>query len=76
MRVVVAQFSSFRPSRSSEPASQPPCLFLIAGALTGLHKASFIVWFRAMTIHVLAYGIRAGRDSVAELAGRHLRAGR
>ena len=42
------------------------------GALSGLHKASFIVWFGAMTIHVLAYGIRAGRDGVAELAGRYL----
>ncbi len=42
------------------------------GALSGLHKASFIVWVGAMTIHVLAYGIRAGRDSVADLAGRYL----
>ena len=42
------------------------------GALSGLRKASFIVWFGAMTIHLLAYGIRAGRDGVAELAGRYL----
>jgi hypothetical protein len=29
------------------------------GMLKGLHKASFIVWFGAMTIHVLAYAWRA-----------------
>ena len=26
-----------------------------AGVLVGLHKASFVVWFGAMTVHVLAY---------------------
>ena len=31
------------------------------GAVLGLHKASFIVWFGAMAIHVLAYTVRAGR---------------
>ena len=29
------------------------------GAVLGLHKASFIVWFGAMAIHVLAYTVRA-----------------
>lgn len=39
------------------------------GLVLGLHKASFIVWFGAMTIHVLAYGLRAARHVLAELAG-------
>ena len=29
------------------------------GTVLGLHKASFIVWFGAMSIHVLAYALRA-----------------
>jgi DNA-binding transcriptional LysR family regulator len=36
----------------------------------GLHKASFVVWFGAMTIHVLAYAVRAGRHLVTERARR------
>jgi hypothetical protein len=40
------------------------------GAMLGLHKASFIVWFGAMSIHVLAYARRAARDGFADL-GRH-----
>ena len=40
------------------------------GAMLGLHKASFIVWFGAMSIHVLAYARRAARDAVADW-GRH-----
>ena len=40
------------------------------GAMLGLHKASFIVWFGAMSIHVLAYAGRAARDAVADW-GRH-----
>ncbi len=39
------------------------------GALLGLHKASFVVWFAAMAIHVLAYTSRAIRRSLADLAG-------
>jgi hypothetical protein len=36
------------------------------GMIVGLHKASFIVWFGATTIHVLAYALRAGRRILAE----------
>jgi outer membrane protein assembly factor BamB len=37
------------------------------GAVLGLHKASFVVWFGAMTIHVLAYALRAGRHVLDDL---------
>jgi hypothetical protein len=37
------------------------------GAVLGLHKASFIVWFGATTIHVLAYSLRAARRVLADL---------
>jgi len=37
------------------------------GAVLGLHKASFIVWFGAMTIHVLAHALRAGRHVLDDL---------
>ena len=40
------------------------------GAVLGLHKASFIVWFAAMTVHVLAYTARALRHTLADLGGR------
>jgi hypothetical protein len=40
------------------------------GAILGLHKASFVVWFGAMTIHVLAYAVRAGRHLFTEEARR------
>jgi hypothetical protein len=36
------------------------------GGLSLLHKASFIVWFGATTIHVLAYAGRATRSALAE----------
>ena len=36
------------------------------GTVLGLHKASFIVWFGACGIHVLAYGLRTGRELIAE----------
>jgi hypothetical protein len=36
------------------------------GAVLTLHKASFLVWFGAMTVHVLAYAGRVGRQLVAE----------
>jgi outer membrane protein assembly factor BamB len=42
------------------------------GTVLGLHKASFIVWFGAMTIHVLAYTIRALKRAGADLWGRRL----
>ena len=42
------------------------------GAVLGLHKASFIVWFGAMTIHVLAYTLRALKRVRADLSGRRL----
>jgi hypothetical protein len=35
------------------------------GAVLGLHKASFVVWFGACGIHVLAYGLRTLRRLVA-----------
>ena len=40
------------------------------GLILLLHKASFIVWFGAMTIHVLAYTGRAARNALADLARR------
>jgi hypothetical protein len=48
------------------------------GPVLGLHKASFIVWFGATSIHVLAYTARAGRRVLADLGdgrarGRALR---
>jgi hypothetical protein len=36
------------------------------GAILGLHKASFVVWFGACGIHVLAYVLRTFRDLVGE----------
>jgi hypothetical protein len=41
------------------------------GAVLGLHKASFVVWFGAMTIHVLVYAVRVRRRLVTE-AKRHV----
>jgi hypothetical protein len=48
------------------------------GLVLGLHKASFIVWSGAFGIHLLVYGLRAGRHLLAELGagpagGRALR---
>ena len=40
------------------------------GPILGLHKASFIVFFGAMTIHVLGYTPRALRHAFADLRGR------
>jgi hypothetical protein len=34
--------------------------------LVGLHKASFVLWFGAMTIHVLGHLVRAGRLAAAD----------
>jgi hypothetical protein len=34
------------------------------GAVLGLHKASFVVWFGACAIHVLAYALRTVRHLV------------
>jgi hypothetical protein len=36
------------------------------GPVLTLHKASFIVWFGAMGVHVLGYALRVGRRLVAE----------
>jgi hypothetical protein len=36
------------------------------GLVLGLHKASFIVWFGAMSVHVLVYAVRVRRRLVAE----------
>lgn len=41
------------------PGDTGPWLFL--------HKASFILWFAAMTIHVLAHIVEAGRTTMHEL---------
>lgn len=40
------------------------------GAVLGLHKASFVVWFGAMTIHVLVYAVRVRRRLVTEARRR------
>jgi hypothetical protein len=42
------------------------------GALLGLHKASFIVWFGATAIHVLVYAVRAASWAGADLRGRRV----
>jgi hypothetical protein len=36
------------------------------GAVLGLHKASFVVWFGATSIHVLAYARRTGVHAFAD----------
>jgi hypothetical protein len=41
------------------------------GTILLLHKASFIVWFCAMTLHVLAYALRAGRTLLLDVTARH-----
>jgi hypothetical protein len=43
------------------------------GPILLLHKASFIVWFGAMSVHVLVYGLRALRRAAAELHGHYPR---
>ena len=40
------------------------------GPLLGLHKASFVVWFGATSIHVLAYTLRALSHVRADLGAR------
>lgn len=40
------------------------------GTVLLLHKASFVVWFAAMTIHVLTYAPHAARSVLADLARR------
>ncbi|MFZ0341953.1 MAG: PQQ-binding-like beta-propeller repeat protein, partial [Gaiellaceae bacterium] len=42
----------------------------VRGTVLLLHKASFIVWFGAMTVHVLAYVYRVVRHLVAEASRR------
>lgn len=39
------------------------------GPVLMLHKASFIVWFGATSIHVLVYALRSGQRLLAELRG-------
>jgi len=41
------------------------------GAVLALHKASFIAWFGAMSVHVLVYGGKALRDVWAGMNSRH-----
>jgi hypothetical protein len=47
------------------------------GTVLTLHKAAFIVWFGAMTVHVLGYAVRVGRhlvtDATVRVAGRGYR---
>jgi hypothetical protein len=45
------------------------------GALVGLHKASFLVWFAAMTVHVLTRLLRLPRSLRLRLPGFALRVG-
>jgi hypothetical protein len=49
------------------------------GPVLRLHKASFVVWFGACSLHVLGYGLRALRYALADrsdpLAGAWLRVG-
>jgi hypothetical protein len=45
------------------------------GLLLGLHKASFVVWFGAMSVHVLWHVRSLPRLVVDRLPGRHLRLG-
>jgi hypothetical protein len=40
------------------------------GAVVGLHKASFVVWFGAMALHVLAYTLPALKRVRLDLVGR------
>jgi len=40
------------------------------GPVLGLHKASFIVWFGATSVHVLAYASRAARHLLSDVAAR------
>ncbi len=39
------------------------------GIVLGLHKASFVVWFGAMSVHVLAHLVRIPRLTVPDLRG-------
>jgi hypothetical protein len=43
------------------------------GLVLGLHKASFVVWFGAMSIHVIAYALRTGRHVLEEAGGMPVR---
>ena len=40
------------------PGAEGPLLFL--------HKASFVIWFGAMTVHVVGHVLQAGRSTAAE----------
>jgi hypothetical protein len=46
------------------------------GVLLGLHKASFVLWLGAMSVHVLAYVTRLPRLAWADLRRRRLRQAR
>jgi hypothetical protein len=35
-----------------------------------IHKVSFVLWFGAMTVHVLAYIVPAAQRSLSDLVGR------
>jgi hypothetical protein len=41
-----------------------------AGIVVGLHKASFVIWFGAMGVHVLVYALRLPRLLRSEWAAR------
>ncbi len=44
-----------------------------SGTLVGLHKASFVVWFGAAAVHVLAHALKLPRFLRARAAGASLR---
>ena len=46
------------------------------GPVLMLHKASFIVWLGATSIHVLVYALRSGQRLLSELRGDRLEGGR
>jgi hypothetical protein len=46
------------------------------GLALGLHKASFVVWFGAMSIHVVAYVVRTARHVLEEMGGMPVRGAR
>ena len=43
------------------------------GPVLMLHRASFIVWLGATSIHVLAYALKSGQRLLAELRGERLK---
>ena len=59
MRVVVAPVLVLSTSHPLRIRVSRCSRFPTAASCSGFHKASFIVWVGAMSIHVLAYTLRA-----------------